>query len=183
MLSRLKLYILTLMLTTATVQIRAQLFAVSTDVAWDALSTPNIAFELGTGERTTLLLSGMYCPKMMGNQMKALVLQPEYRYYFGGRPMNHEFVGLGAIFTAYDVDWSKHIYRGEAFGLGATFGYVFSLARRVVVDLHAGFGFIHYSHREFYEGDHYEYFSQEKNSKGWWILPTRIGLSLSYILK
>lgn len=181
--NRLKVLILMLMLTAAGVQVHAQLLAASTDVAWDALTAPNLAMELGIGERSTVLLSGMYSSKIMGNKLHAFVLQPEYRYYIGGRPMNHEFIGLGGIFSAYDAKWSSHIYRGEAFGIGLTFGYVISIAQRLVVDLHAGCGFIRYSHREFYEGDHYEFFSQEKNSKGWWILPTRLGLSLCYILK
>ena len=50
-------------------------------------------------------------------------LLPEYRYWFNGRPMTREFVGIAALGVSYDITWGDRIYQGDAAGAGITFGY------------------------------------------------------------
>ena len=183
MYNRLKHVWMVLVLLLAAQRADAQLLAVSTDLAMDVVSVPNIGLELGVGERGSVVLNGLMSSKVLGHKFKAKALQPEYRYWFGGRPMHRHFVGVGSIIATYDVDWDSHIYKGEAAGLGVTFGYVWSLSSRFNIDFHAGLGVIAYKHKEYYTGDHYEYFTQEKNASGYWLLPTRIGISAAFILK
>lgn len=172
----------------ASVTMKAQMLAVTTDVLHDALMIPSLGFELVTGERTTLGLHayGAYHPWFTKNKMA--VAQPEFRYFFSGRPMSREFVGIAAIGALYHIEWSGKVYEGEAAGLGLTFGYVFSLSHRLNLDVHAGFGFIGYHQKEYFQGDFYDTdFSRngylESNAEGYALLPTRFGISLSYILK
>lgn len=167
---------------------RAQMVAVGTDVLMDALQIPSLGAEMVIGERSTLALNafGGYHP--WGKKVKVLGLQPEYRYYFSGRPMSRYFVGLGALATSHDITWKRKVYNGNAFGVGLTFGYVLSLSKRLNLDFHAGFGAIAYRQKEYYEGDFYdEDYSINgvirTNAKGYTLLPTRLGISLSYILK
>ena len=167
---------------------KAQLFAVSTDVLHDVLMAPSVGFELVTGERTTLGLSGYGAYHPWGNQSKFVVVQPEFRYFFSGRPMSREFVGIGAIGALYDVQWAGKHYEGESAGIGLTFGYVLSLTHRLNLDFHAGFGMILYRQKEYFVGDHYETDYKtagvaNTNSRGYALLPTRFGISLSYMLK
>lgn len=171
-----------------TVSMKAQMLAVSTDALHDLLMMPSIGAEIVTGERTTLGMQmfGGYHP--WGNDSKMIVMQPEYRYFFSGRPMSREFVGLGAIGALYDVHFSNKIYQGESFGLGLSFGYVLPITHRLNLDFHAGFGFIVYHQKEYFEGDFYDldYAKNGKldaNAHGYTLLPTRFGISLSYILK
>lgn len=168
--------------------VRAQMLAVGTDVLMDALMVPNIGAEMVVGERSVVGFHAFGGYKPWGQQMKCMGVQPEYRWFFSGRPMYRFFVGAGALATGYDITWSGKVYNGNAAGLGLTFGYVLPLSKRVNMDFHAGFGAIYYRQKEYFEGDYYDedYSSNgviRINAKGYSLLPTRIGVSLTYILK
>ncbi len=166
----------------------AQMLAVNTDVATDLLMTPSLGFELVTGERSTVGVNVLGCSKPWGKDIRLIGVQPEYRYFFSGRPMHREFVGIGGIGASYDITWKGKVYDGLALGVGLTFGYVFSITHRLNIDCHAGFGAIMYRHKEYFENDKYDTdYSiggiERANAKGYVLLPTRIGVSVSYILK
>jgi len=172
----------------SSVALRAQMVAVNTDVLMDALQLPSLGAELVIGERSTIGLNafGGYHP--WGKKVQVIGVQPEYRYYFSGRPMSRYFVGLGGLLTSHDITWSGKVYNGNAAGVGLTFGYVLSLTKRLNLDFHAGFGAVYYRQKEYFEGDFYdEDYSINgvirTNAKGYTLLPTRIGISVSYILK
>lgn len=180
--------LLTLLTVMACLTTSAQMLSVNTDLATDLLQTPSLGFELVAGERSSVGVNVMGNYKPWGKDMKLIAVQPEYRYYFSGRPMHHYFVGAGGVGASYDISWKGKVYNGSAIGLGLTFGYVFSLSRRICIDCHAGFGAVYYKHKEYFEHDPYDAdFSiggvERTNSEGYCLMPTRIGVSLSYILK
>lgn len=186
--NNMKRLISTLMLTLlCTAKIQAQQLAIGTDVMLDLLQTPNIGTEMVTGERTTIGLNVFGNYKPWGQDMKMIGIQPELRYWFGGRPMHKHFVGVGAIGASYDIFWKGKFYDGTAYGAGLTFGYVYNITNRLNIDAHAGFGIIGYKHKEYYEYDNYNDFTQDgaikTNATGYYLLPTRIGVSITYILK
>ncbi len=148
----------------------AQLLAASTDVALLATQTYNIGVEMTVSNRSTLGLSvlGNYHPWVLSD-MRCIGVQPEWRYYFSGRPMMSHFVGVSALFANYDFVWKDERHHGDAAGAGLTFGYVLPLAERWNIDFHAGVGLV------FYNG--------EESSVGSIIIPTKIGISLSYIIR
>lgn len=170
-----------------TVRMQAQQLAVGTDLMLDLLQTPNIGAEMVVGERATIGLNVFGNYKPWGKDMKMLGVQPEVRYWFGGRPMHKYFVGVGAIGASYDITWKGKIYDGTALGAGITFGYVFNITNRLNIDAHAGFGIISYKHKEYHQYDNYYDYTHggviETNATGNYLLPTRIGVSLTYILK
>lgn len=168
--------------------VRAQMLAASTELSSDLLMMPSLGFEMVTGERTTLGISVLGTNKPWGKDVKAIALQPELRYYFSGRPMNHEFIGFGALASNYDITWAGKIYEGSSIGGGLIFGYVLALSKRINLDFHAGFAAIFYRQKEYFVGDHYdtEYPTDgviSTNAHGYTLLPTRIGVSLTYMLK
>ena len=167
---------------------RGQMIAASTDALWLATTSPNLGLELVVGERSTLGLNALWTRKPLGKDVQIKALQPELRYFFSGRPMYREFVGIGAIGAIYDITWAGKVYDGTAVGAGLTFGYVLPLTRRLNLDFHAGFGMIFYKQKEYFVGDNYdaEYIINGElsaNATGYYLLPTRFGISLSYILK
>lgn len=183
-----KLLLIVALVLTATIGAKAQMLAVGTDVALDLLTTPNVGVEMVVGNRSTIGLSvfGNYHP--WGKTMKMIGVQPEYRYYFSGRPIYSFFVGAGAVAAAYDITWKGKVYEGNALGLGLTFGYVFNLTKRLNIDCHAGFGTIAYKQKEYFTGDNYDgdYIVDGElltNATGYVLLPTRVGVSVTYILK
>lgn len=183
-----KRLLLIIALATMCSQIKAQIVAVNTDLLMDLAQTPSLGAELVVGERSTMGLNTLFNRNPWGKTMHILGVQPEYRYYFSGRPMHREFIGIGGLAASYDITWSGKVYEGIGLGVGMTFGYVFSLTKRVNIDCHAGFGLITYNHKEYYVGDKYDTDysvngEQRTNAKGYYILPTRIGVSVTYILK
>lgn len=168
--------------------LRAQMVAVGTDVVSDLLMAPGAGVEMVCGNRSTAGLSVFGCHRPWGHDMKMIGVQPEYRLYFSGRPMHKTFAGLGALATLYDITWKGKVYDGGAIGFGLTFGYVLDLTKRLNVDFHAGLGLVAYKHKEYYKGDRYDDDYSvggelNTNAKGLRLLPTRIGVSLTYILK
>lgn len=168
--------------------IRAQMVAVSTDVLMDGLMIPSLGAELVVGERTSVGLGLFGARNPWGSTIKLAGVQPEWRYYFSGRSMHRQFIGICALGVSYDMKWKGKIYDGTAVGLGLTFGYVFALNKRLNIDLHAGFGVITYRQKEYFESDSFEADiaygrTAQSNAKGYVLLPTRLGVSVAYILK
>lgn len=190
---KMKKYILICWLMLTAVKLSAQQLAVGTDVLKDALMIPNLGIELGLGkshlaERTVLGLHGYVAHNPWGNKVKAWGIQPELRYYISGRAMSRWFVGAGAHLANYDIVWSSKVYKGNSVGAGFIFGYVFNVTQRLNIDVHSGFGLVVYRHKEYYDGDFFEtdYNNGQTatpNSRGYTTLPTRLGVSLTYILK
>ena len=184
-----KKLLMTLMLSTLwCVATRAQMIAANIDALWLATLSPSIGLEMVVGERSTIGLNGLFVNKPYGNNIKLIEVQPEYRYYFSGRPMFREFIGIGAIGGTHNIEWKGKIYDGTNFGLGLIFGYVMSIGKRVNVDFHAGFGAVYYNHKEYFTGDQYDADSRvdgmdHNNASGYYLLPTRLGVSFTYILK
>lgn len=168
--------------------VRAQMVAVNTDMLMDVLQIPNMGVEIVVGERSVAGLHAFGSYRPWGKDVRVLGLQSEYRYFFSGRPMNSFFVGFGLLASSYDITWAGKVYDGNAFGAGMTFGYVLPLTHRLNLDFHAGFGAIFYRQKEYFEGDFYDQdYSTggllRPNATGYTLLPTRVGVSLSYILK
>lgn len=171
-----------------TVGSHAQMIAANVDGVWLAAMSPNLGAELVVGERSTLGMHALLALKPLGKDVRIRALQPEYRYYFSGRPMYREFIGIGGIGTVYDITWKGKVYDGAALGLGLTFGYVLPITSRLNIDFHAGFGFVTYKQKEYFVGDQYDsdYVfdgEQRANATGYYLLPTRIGVSVSYVIR
>ena len=168
--------------------VKAQMVALNTDLAMDALMAPSLGMEIVTGNKTTFGVNFLYAWKAMGKNIEATVIQPEFRYYLSNRPVHGIFMGIGAIGGRYNIEWKNKNYRGDAVGGGVTFGYVYNITRRLSLDFHAGYGAIYYNQKENFINSHYdddsrEYGITKANAHGYYLLPTRIGLSISYVLK
>jgi hypothetical protein len=165
----------------------AQQIAIKTNVLSDAVLTPNLGLELVTGDHTSLDLSffGNYIPFWVNSTV--LGFQPEFRYWFNGRPLTREYVGLTALATMYDVTFGGNIYDGEAVGGGISGGYVINLSERWNFEMSAGVGVMFFNQKKYKEDDNYEdYFSSGGSNANVWgykLLPVKLGLSFSYIIR
>lgn len=170
---------------------RAQFFVLGTEVTSDVLMAPALSMELVTGNKTSLSINGLYCGgSWLGALKEAQVtaLQPEFRFWFSGRPIHKWFVGAGGIGALYKITHKDKVYDGYALGLGVTYGYVVNLTQRLNIDIHSGIGFLYYKRKEYFLHDSYDTYyapdgQPQANAKGFYLLPTRIGVSVTYILK
>ena len=168
--------------------VKAQKMAINNDVLMDAFMMPNIGLEFLCGEKSTFTVNaiGAYNPWWTKGGY-AVALQPEYRWYFSGRPMNRWFVGAGGLVGCFSVEGAGKKYSGIGYGAGLTFGYVMKLSNRLNIDFHAGAGLVGYSRKQYFYGDQYnrDYIingETDTNASGYYFFPTRIGVSLSYII-
>lgn len=166
---------------------KAQQVGVKTNALMWLAMTPNAGCEVVIGEHSSLDLSVFGHYKPYGMQSELLAFQPEFRYWFNGRPMIREYVGVTALITTYDIGLGKRVYDGDAAGLGITGGYAFMLSKRWNLELSGGFGLIGFHQKQYHRDDNYDdYFVDEAvkaNAWGYKLFPMKLGVSFSYIIK
>lgn len=181
-----KYILLLLILSSTSTIVHSQQLAVKTNGLMLLALTPNIEFEMVTGEHSSINLGAFGHYKPYGLESKMMGLQAEYRYWFNGRPMTREYIGVGALGTSYRMKMGDYIYDGDAVGLGLTAGYTIMLGKKLNLEFYGGFGFLTFKQKYFYKEDTYEdYFHDDRvttNSKGLKLFPTKLGVSISYIL-
>jgi hypothetical protein len=168
----------------------AQMLALKTNAAGYAAFAPNLCAELVTGNKTSFSLSAIGAIHSFGMDMFAFGAMPEFRYWFHGRPMTREFIGVGVLGATYKLKTTdqghRKIYKGNVGGFGLTFGYVWVLGQkqRWNMELHGGLGMYRYNQQARYGGEMNEvdWTDTRYKEKGWVVLPYNVGLSFSYIL-
>ena len=166
---------------------RGQQFAVKTNLLFDAALTPDIGVEFVTGEHSSVALSVFGHWNPYGMQSKLIAVQPEFRYWFNGRPMVREYIGATLWGAAYDIALAGNIYQGDAITAGLTGGYVLPLSKRMNIELSAGFGVLLFKQKKYLDTDHYdEYFvdsATRTNATGYKLFPAKLGVTFIYIIK
>ena len=170
--------------------VHAQQVGVKTNALMWACATPNLGSEIVVGEKYSLDLSafGHYNP--YGINSKVIAFQPELRYWFNGRPMTREYVGVSAMVVNYDMMIAnrevggRYVYDGNAASLGITGGYAFVLGKSWRFELCGGFSVLVFKQKQYYETDDY-YVDPNipANSTGYKLFPAKLGVSFTYIIK
>ena len=173
--------------------VRAQHFAVKTNLLYDATATVNAGIEIGLAPRWTLDLSGNYNGWVINeHKWKHWMAQPEFRYWFCDRFSRH-FLGFHALGGKFNIgnirnnvkifgaDFSKltdNRYQGWGVGAGVAYGYAFILGRHWNLELEAGFGYVYLDYDRFEcrdcgrkvgEGNHH------------YVGPTKAAINLVYL--
>ena len=168
-------------------EVRAQHLAIKSNLLMDAALTPNLGLEVVTGEHSSVEVSVFGNHKPYGLHSTLIGIQPEYRFWFNGRPMIREYVGATALFTSYDIGLGKQVFDGDAAGLGISGGYAFMIGKRWNLELAGGFGVLFFHHKQYHKDDNYDdYFVDEAvkaNAWGYKLFPIRLGVTISYIIK
>ncbi len=177
----------------AGMSVSAQDVVVKTNALYWATATPNLGFEFRLDDRWTLDISGGYnfwtFNEAKNRKWKHFKVMPEARYWFD-KPFTGHFVGLHSGYTQYNLsavplpydfaETKKHRYEGWATGAGLTYGYLWSLHPRWLLEASIGLGYA-YARFDKYEcphcGDHLG-----KDSKHY-VGPTRAAVSLIYVIK
>ena len=163
---------------------RAQQVGVKTNALMWAGMTPNIGCEVVVGEHSSVDLSAFGHMDPYGLDSKVFAFQPEFRYWFNGRPMVREYIGISAMIASYDMTMHKYVYDGNALSLGLTGGYAFLLGRNWRLERCGGFGLLMFAQKQYYEAnDYYVDKTIEANARGYKLFPAKIGVSFTYIIK
>ena len=171
----------------------AQIISVNTNAMLDAMQAPAFSFELVFNKRSTLAVDGFWGNKIMGKNWKILAFQPEWRLYFGGRPLFHHYVGAVGILAKYDIEVFDKRYDGHAMGFGMSYGYVWPVTKRLLIDFHTSLGYLARDERNYMVHTPYEQHTQIEhedyqieiptNSRATMLCPIKLGVSVAYIIK
>lgn len=162
-------------------QVSAQLLALKTNALLDVAMVPNLGMELVIGEKTSLNASVFGAVKIYGNEAKILGAQGEMRYWFNGRPLTREFIGVAGSAIAHNFVLRGQRYHGDAYVAAFTFGYAFVLAPHWTLELHSGIGLMGYHQKRYYLGDRIH--DNNYNARGLALIPYNLGVSVSWIIK
>lgn len=172
-----------LLLAAAEAAASAQQFAIKTNALFDAALTPDIGIEIVTGEHSSVALSVFGHWKPYGIDSKMITVQPEYRFWFNGRPLVREYIGATAFASSYDMTINNHVYAGNAVSLGITGGYVFPLGERWNFELSGGFGFLFFRQKQYVADSSYNPSVSPVNAGGYKLFPAKLGATFIYIIK
>ena len=161
--------------------------SVKTNALYWGTTTPNLAFELGMGPRTTLELAGGYNRFTFSEnkKLKHYLVQPAVRHWFCER-FAGTFVGLHLHAGEFNVGGigpfttiKNNRYEGWLAGAGVSVGHQWVLGKRWGLEAELGVGYAYIDYDKFGCGaceplkksDTYHYFG-----------PTRLNVSLVYYL-
>lgn len=191
---RLGLCLILVMLTGWLSPVRAQSFAVKTNLIYDATATVNVGMEVGLAPRWTFDLSGNLntWSKNEYTKWKHWMVQPEARYWFCDWFSRH-FIGahlLTGAFNFGNIDnnisflgtdfsvLSDYRYQGYAYGGGLAYGFAFVLSKHLNLELEVGAGYVYLDYEKFEcadcgrkvgEGNHH------------YVGPTKAAINLVYL--
>ena len=190
-----KLYIMTVFMLASLgicTEADAQQLGVKTNALMWTCMAPNAGLEIVVGERSSIDLSAFCKPcfsRDRGVMLNSRIIgfQPEYRYWFNGRPMTREFIGVSAMLADYDLRHKEYVYDGNAFSLGVVGGYSFIIGSSWRLELCGGFSFLGFLQKRYHMHDSYDdYFVGEPvraNSWGYKLFPARLGVTFTYIIR
>ena len=138
-------------------KVHAQLLALKTNALMDVAMVPNLGLEVVTGGKTSLNASVFGTPYFWGKDVRLIGVKPEFRYWFNGRPLTREFIGIGGTITAYDITWGHWS-----------------------MECHAGIGLLYYNQQRYYLGDRVR--DNYYNANGFHLVPYDIGVTFVWII-
>ena len=137
---------------------KAQDFAIKTNLLYDATATANLGIEFPMSQKWTMDISGNFCGwDVNKHKWKHWLVQPEARYWFCNTFQGH-FLGLHVLGGQYNFgnirnnvkflgsDFSQltdYRFQGWGAGAGIAYGYSWILAKHWNLEAEIGIGWIY----------------------------------------
>lgn len=171
----------------------SQNIGLKTNTLYWATATPNIGAEISVGRKLTLDLTGGYNPWELGNnkKFKHWIAQSELRYWICETFEGH-FLGIhtqGGEFNIGRINLpglvfgsgsENYRYQGFFVGGGISYGYQWILSPRWNLEANIGIGYNYIKYDKFEPCNCGE---QLENKSSNYFGPTKIGLSIIYLIK
>ena len=169
----------------------AQRLAVKTNVLSLAAATPDLGFEMVTGEHVSLSVSAFgssnpyWRDKSLGEDVstKFFALRPEVRYWFNGRPLTRFYAGVNILAGTYDFPLWGTLHKGNLAGPGLSVGYVINLGKRLDLEFSSGAGLLFYWGKRFADDTAVPAEDTMPKTWGYKLTPNQLGVTLVYIIK
>ena len=169
---------------------RRPLFAVKTNLLFDAALMPNIELEVPIGKRWSLNGEYMFPWWLINDDrycLQILMGGLEVRYRPGKRSgrdvLTGHFLGLYAGGGKYDLQWDKNGYQGEFFiAAGVSYGYAHSIARNLRLEYNIGIGMLRTDYRHYHSRDNHRTLLWQENGEYTGLGPTKLKISLVWLI-
>lgn len=173
---------------------RHPLFAVKTNLLFDAASALNVEVEIPIGKRWSVAAEYVFPWWLYEKKQKALESLGgtlEGRYWFGNRDNKAQltgwFAGVYAGGGYYDIEWKTKGYQGEFFHAGFSGGYAHSINKngRLRMEYSLGLGYMGTKYRKYAPvmgTDNEWHLVRRKRGTRNWFGPTRAKISLAWML-
>ena len=159
----------------------AQIFAVRADALAALTGTLHLGGEVSVADKWSVEASGYWNPvKSSSLSMNFHAVQLGGRYWFYESFVGH-FLGQHLTYADYDLGSRTKRYKGNAYGLGVSYGYAWMLSKRWNIALEAGIGLFHTedTRRDPTVSDwEDEYIYRYRR---WTLAPTKLEVSFSYL--
>lgn len=174
---------------------RRFLFAVKTNLLFDAALIPNIEVEVPLGSNNRWSVNGEWIfPWWLFDNdkycMQVLMGGLEGRYWLGSRKQRSQrevltghFLGLYAGGGKYDLQWDDNGYQGEFFiAAGISYGWATRVARNLHLEFNIGIGLLRTDYRHYHARDNYQTLLWQENGRYTWFGPTKAKISFVWLL-
>lgn len=163
-----------------TINLRAQLVAVKTNMADWVIASPNLSTEFIISDHFSIDFSATASPFKIKKDLyfRQIRLQPELKYWLTSSLTRH-YIGITAFYSSFDLGYKEKGYFGDSYAVGVTYGYNWLLSRRWNFEISTGLGLIRYRMVRYTPGE----IHQTPNETGSKILPVKLGVSFIYVLK
>lgn len=169
------------------------LFALKTNLLFDAALMPNVEIEIPLGTRWSLNAEYMFPWWLFEGDKYALQILMgglEGRYWLGSRAgrerrevLTGHFLGLYAGGGKYDLQWKESGYQGEFFiAAGISYGWATRIARNLHLEFNIGIGVLRTDYRHYHAQNHYQTLLWQENGQYTWFGPTKAKISLVWLL-
>ena len=169
------------------------LFALKTNLLFDAALMPNIELELPIGKHWSLNAEYIFPWWLINDDRYCLQLLMgglEGRYWFGKREnrekrqaLTGHFAGLYAGGGKYDLQWDTKGYQGEFFiAAGISYGYAHPIARNLRLEYNIGIGMLRTNYRHYHTRDNHRTLLWQENGEYTWLGPTKLKVSLVWLI-
>lgn len=169
---------------------RKPLFALKTNLLFDAALMPNVEIEVPVGKHFSVNGELMFPWWLFDNNrycLQVLAGGLEGRYWLGNRENKYvltgHFMGLYAGGGKYDLQWKENGYQGEFFiAAGIGYGYAHKIAKNLRLEYNIGIGLLRTGYRHYHMRSNYQTLLWQNNGNYTWFGPTKIKVSLVWML-
>jgi hypothetical protein len=171
---------------------RTPSLGVKTNMLYDLTSTVNLGAEVRLSGYLSLDVSVNYNPwtYSKNGKLKHFLLQPELRYWIY-EPFNGHYLASHVMYSRFNIGnpnlpfnllsgLDNYRYQGNAYGVGFSYGYQWILSRRWNLEASIGLGYLYLDYSRYECRTCGRKLAEESKH---FIVPTKVGISLIYIIK
>lgn len=152
-----------------------------TNIAYDAIAVPNLAFEIQCSKHISVELPVMFSGWDVSDKhaVRTFAVQPEGRWWLKQAGTGH-FFGVHAHMALFNVKWDENRYQTTdrpLLGAGVSYGYKLPFSKHWGAEFTLGAGYANMKYNTYYNIDNGARI--ETKTRNYWGI-TRLGISLSY---